>query len=77
MNYHELLQLSLVFLGAESEVDVHIHAPGAIHKARWMAKLIYSLKIFTFRLQFKLTARELSALGEFCVFVVKLHLKAW
>ena len=27
----QLLQLSLVFLGAESEVDVHIHVPGAIH----------------------------------------------
>src|SRR6218665_403014 len=42
-----------------------------------MAKLIYSLKISIFRSQFKMTARELSALGEFCVFVVKVYLKAW
>src|SRR6218665_3403561 len=76
-DYRELLQLSLVFLGSVSEAHVHIRTPGAIHRARWMAKLIYSLKIFIFRSQFKMTARELSALGEFCVFVVKVYLKAW
>lgn len=76
-DYRELLQLSLVFLGADYGADVHIHAPGAFHRARWMAKLIYSMKIFIFRSQFKLTARESSALGEFCVFVVKVYMKAW
>src|SRR6218665_4132912 len=76
-DYRELLQLSLVFLGSVSEAHVHIRTPGAIHRARWMAKLIYSLKIFIFRSQFKMTARELSALGEFCVSVVKVYLKAW
>src|SRR6218665_3842655 len=52
-DYRELLQLSLVFLGAVSEAHVNIRTPGAIHRARWMAKLIYSLKIFILRSQFK------------------------
>src|SRR6218665_2499361 len=69
-DYREQLQLSLVFLGSVSEAHVHIRTPGAIHRIRWMAKLIYSLKISIFRSQFKMTARELSALGEFCVFAV-------
>ena len=64
--YRELLQLSLVFLIAESEAHVHNHTPGAIHRAILVA-ISYRLKIFC--LQFKMTARELSALGEFCVFV--------
>jgi len=76
-DYREQLQLSLVFLGSVSEAHVHIRTPGAIHRARWMAKLIYSLKIPIFRSQLKMAARELSAPGEFCVYVVKVYLKAW
>lgn len=76
-DYRELLQLSLLFLGAECSADIHVQAPGAFHRARWMAKLIYSLKIFLFRSQFRLTAREMSSLGHFNTFIVKVYLKAW
>lgn len=76
-DYHELLQLSLLFLGAECSADINIQAPGAFHHARWMAKLIYSLKIFLFRSQFQLTKRELSSLSHFNTFIVKIYLKAW
>ena len=75
-DYRELLQLSLLFLGAECSADVHVQAPGAFHRARWMAKLIYSLKIFLYRSQFRLTARELSSLGHFNTFVLKVYLKS-
>jgi len=75
-DYRELLQLALIFLGAGT-ADIHIHAPGAYHRARWMAKLIYSLKIYIFRSQFRLTPRELSSLRDFNVFVVRIYLKAW
>lgn len=76
-DYRELLQLSLLFLGAECSADLNVQAPGAFHRARWMAKLIYCLKIFLFRSQFRMTARELSALGHFNTFVLKVYLKAW
>ena len=52
-------------------------APGAMHHARWMMKAIYSIKIWIFRSQFKLTAREERGLHEICVFVVRLYIKAW
>uniref|UniRef100_A0A2S2PCY9 Uncharacterized protein n=1 Tax=Schizaphis graminum TaxID=13262 RepID=A0A2S2PCY9_SCHGA len=76
-DYKELLQLSLIFLGDETAKDFKIRRPGALHRARWMAKLIYSLKIFLFRSQFKLTARELSALEAFNVFVIQVYIKYW
>jgi len=72
-DYRELLHLSLLFLGADCSGDVHVQAPGA----RWMSKLTYSLKIYIFRSQFRLTARELSSLGHFNTFVIKVYLKAW
>ena len=52
-------------------------APGAMHQARWMAKVIYSLKIWMFRSQFKLTKKEEKGLREVCLFSVVLYLKAW
>jgi len=43
-DYHEFTELSLIYLSAYKD-EVTLHRPGALHKARWMAKLIYSLKI--------------------------------
>ena len=42
-DYKELLDLTLVFLGGKKLKN--FRRPGALHKARWMAKLIYALKI--------------------------------
>ena len=75
-DYKELLQLALIFLG-DNSTDIHINAPGAYHRARWMAKLICSLKIYLFRSQFRLTKAELTGLQQFNGFTVKLYLKAW
>ena len=77
-DYKELLQLALLFLGEPLTVaDVYIHAPGAFHRARWMAKIIYCFKIFLFRAQFHLSLRELSDLREFNIFIMKIYLKTW
>ncbi|XP_074097710.1 uncharacterized protein LOC141526574 [Cotesia typhae] len=51
--------------------------PGAVHHARWMAKAIYSLKMYLFRDEFKLSQKELHGLRHFCIFIVTLYLKAW
>jgi len=75
-DYKELLQLALIFLGGNS-TDIHINAAGAYHRVRWMAKIIYSLKIYLFRSQFRLTKTELAGLQQFNSFTVKLYLKAW
>ena len=75
-DYKELLNLALVFLGAPPK-GIRIIALSAMHRARWMAKLIYCLKIYLFRSQFILTGREFSGLMEFIVFVIQIYLKAW
>jgi hypothetical protein len=42
-DYHELLQLCYIFLGGSLDGNLRFRAPGALHRARWMAKAIYSL----------------------------------
>src|SRR6218665_2535827 len=42
-DYSEFRELSLVFLG-HTKSEVSLRRPCALHKARWMAKVIYSLK---------------------------------
>ena len=52
-------------------------APGAVHRARWMAKVSYALEMWLFLEQFKLTAREKTGLRDFAFFVVRVYLKVW
>ena len=46
-DYNEFVELCMVYLQKKTEQNpaVSFHRPGAMHKARWMAKLIYSIKI--------------------------------
>lgn len=78
-DYEEFLQLVIVFLGGipAPPSKIRFRAPGACHHARWMAKAIYCLKIYLFRQQFHLTARELNAIRDICQFVVRLYVKIW
>jgi len=48
-----------------------------MHHDRWMSKVIYSLKVWMFRSQFRLTAFEEKGLLQMCLFAVILYLKAW
>ena len=43
-DYKELLTLSLAMLTKDTD-SLHLQAPGALHRARWMAKLLYSMKM--------------------------------
>lgn len=76
-DYKEFLELSSIFLGATPRDQFSFKAPGAMSHARWMAKVIYSLKIFIFREAFKLTVREINGLRQTCIFIVKYYVKAW
>ena len=60
-DYRELIMLSLVFLNACFHDVIMIQKPGACHKARWMAKLIYSLKMI-------LLSKQINKLGSKTVF---------
>lgn len=76
-DYEELLNLTMIFLGVVPAEKVKFRFPGAFHHARWMAKAIYSLKIYLFREEFSLTAREERALSEICLFIVLIYVEAW
>lgn len=68
-DYKEWLQLSIIFSGDENVEDFNIYTPGVFYRAGWMSKLIYSMKIYLFRSQFKLTAICISSLQLFLLHV--------
>ena len=51
-DYKKLLQLAILFRGEKPWEAVHINAPGAYHRARWMTKLIYAFKSICFVINF-------------------------
>lgn len=76
-DYLELLQLSFIFLGGSLDGGVTFQAPGATHNARWMAKAIYSLKIYFFQDQVILTPQEITGLTSICLFVSLVYACYW
>lgn len=52
-DYRELLELSIIFLGGTPGRGIRFRYPGAIHRARWMARAIYSIKMWLFRNQYE------------------------
>lgn len=76
-DYKELLELSLIFLGATPPNGISFRYPGAFSHARWMSKAIYSLKIYMFRKQFILSSKEEYAIRDVCIFLVKLYVEYW
>jgi hypothetical protein len=78
-DYREVLELTMLVIGVSPE-RVHWRAPGPVHHARWMAKLIYALKMYLFRHQrnaFALTAREQQQLQRFVQFGVLIYAQVW
>ena len=76
-DYREFLELSLIILGETPMRDIHFQAPGAMHRARWMSKVIYSIKMWFFCGQFKMTSSEMKGITDIAIFAVTLHLRAW
>lgn len=76
-DFRELLELSIIFLGGIPTRGIRLMAPGAMHQARWMAKILYSIKIWMFREQFRLTAREEKSLRDISLFATLLYTAAW
>jgi hypothetical protein len=76
-DYREFVELSMIFLGVSPPRGTHFRAPGAMHHARWMSKVIYSMKIWLFRSEFKLTKSEERGIRQMCLFAVIVYLKAW
>jgi len=82
-DYLEFTELSLFFLGAK-DGEVGFRRPGALHKARWMAKVIYSLKIALAENSIEqlppgtITSRhQVTKVREFVTFVTHVYLMWW
>src|SRR6218665_2101750 len=76
-DYRELLELSLIHMGHIPPRGIHLVAPGAMHRARWMAKATYSLKLFLFRSQFRMTDRETNMVRSFNIFICFVYIQSW
>ena len=76
-DYREILELALVFLGRVPPRGIRFMAPGPMHHARWMNKVIYSLKVWLFRGQITQTTKEKKGITEVAIFVIRVYLKAW
>ena len=71
-DYKELLELGLIFTGYMKNPTFKI--PGAMHRARWMAKAIYVLKIYLFRDEFPLVASEKNMIRRLSIFLSSIYI---
>jgi len=76
-DYRELLDLSIIYLGGVPPGGIQFRKPGAYHMARWMAKAIYTLKLYLFRTEFKLSKLEEKSLFQITSFIVKCYVIYW
>lgn len=78
--YRELLELSIIILGGQPKRGIGILRPGAIHRERWMAKIIYAIKIYLFRNSdhYRFTASEKSSgVQRFVPFSIWTYIVSW
>jgi hypothetical protein len=76
-DYRELLEITIIYLGQSPARGIRFMRPGALHRARWMARVIYAIKICLFQSQFKMTQREKSGMKRFAAFAVSLYVRSW
>ncbi|KAG7170848.1 hypothetical protein Hamer_G023828 [Homarus americanus] len=76
-DYREAAELTLLVLGVNPPRGTHFLRPGACHHARWMAKIIYYLKIYMFSHQLELSNDLCVKLQRMAIFVSLLYTPAW
>ncbi|KAG7172797.1 hypothetical protein Hamer_G007042 [Homarus americanus] len=76
-DYREAAELTLLVLGVNPPRGTHFLRPGACHHARWMAKIIYYLKIYMFSHQLELSSDLCVKVQRMAIFVSLLYTPAW
>ena len=76
-DYRECLELVLLVLGCPLPKKSSFKKPGAYHKARWMAPLIYGLKMFLFRFQISKNKKYHEKLERFAIFASLFYAELW
>ena len=80
-DYKELIFLTLLYLRYEYTKFTKFQKPGAYHKARWMAKLLYSIKMTLLKkqiLDMKIsTITQMKKIDRFSEFIVYCYVPWW
>jgi hypothetical protein len=84
-DYLEFIELCVLFLNGDTAGQVvKFKRPGALHKARWMSKLLYSIKICLFEEQIKrlpavtiTTQQQVSKVRDFVNFTTLVYSHWW
>ena len=78
-DYKELIELSLLYLGGIDQESITFKKPGASHHARWMSKMIYSLKIVMFSNHPNVDVCQeiVNTLIKYCNFCTKVYVPWW
>lgn len=78
-DYHELLMLCRYFLAGANNTDIEFkfRAPGACHRARWISKAIYCIKMYMFQHQLNLSETEIKSITEMSLFISLVYGRYW
>lgn len=76
-DYMELLKLVIILLSPDDRQAYTVHAPGCVSRARFMGHMLYSIKIYLYRLQLNWSEREMDGIRRFILFILKAYLKHW
>ena len=81
-DYREMAQLCKFFISGGQHIK--LRRPGAIHKARWMSKILYTLKICLLKEQIKqlpkgtvTTPQQQTKFNDFAMFIVYVYADWW
>ena len=75
-DYRECLHLTLILLGHCPE-NYKFKVPGPYHKARFMAVIIYILKIYLFRIQLGFSEADIAKMKTLVEFIIFHYLEYW
>ena len=82
---YKVVDLAKLFIMGKPDKSVTFRSPGALHKARWMAKLIYSIKIVLMKPHLDSVHKEMPVLNsnqfdllvQFTMFSVYVYIPYW
>lgn len=72
-DYSELLDLSIIYLGDMPLSRIYFRKSGLYHMARWMVKAIYTLKLYLFQTELKLSKLEEKSF-QITIYIVKCYM---
>jgi len=75
-DYKEFLELAINLLIQFTPRGIHIRAPGALHSASCMTRILYGYTTWIFRSQFEVKLFEEQGIFKFLLFVSEIYIKS-